>query len=214
MSCLMRCLACLCCDVLCCECNCIIFPAPRCEYELGSLLGGDEDMQIQITSFAAGQPPHSKSGRQVPYLKVSSKQSRKSRKCVIYFHGNAEDIGSVMYFLEPIVQETNVTFYSVEYPSYGQYYSLSAALISDTIKQDALDFYDFLRREGARDERDVIVMGRSIGSGGASYLAAHRPVPALILMSPFDSIKKVARGLMGCVGGIVKQHFDNEEGLK
>lgn len=63
MSCLVRCLACLFCDVLCCECNCIIFPAPRCEYELGSLLGGDEDMQIQISSFTSGQPQSSKSGR-------------------------------------------------------------------------------------------------------------------------------------------------------
>lgn len=209
MSCLVRCLACLFCDVLCCECNCIIFPAPRCEYELGSLLGGDEDMQIQISSFTPGQSKSSKSGKEVPYLTVSSKLSRRSKKCVIYFHGNAEDIGSVMYFLDPIVQETNVTFYSIEYPSYGQYYSLSAALISDTIKQDALDFYDFLRRETAREEQDIIVMGRSIGSGGASYLAAHRPVRSLILISPFDSIKKVARGLMGCIGGIVKQHFDN-----
>ncbi len=30
-------------------------------------------------------------------------------------------------------------------------------------------------------------------------------------MSPFDTIKKVARGLVGCLGGIVKQHFNNEE---
>jgi predicted esterase len=35
----------------------------------------------------------------------------------------------------------------------------------------------------------------------------------LVLMSPFDTIKKVAKGLLGCLGGIVKQHFDNEEEL-
>ena len=52
-------------------------------------------------------------------------------------------------------------------------------------------------------------MGRSIGSGGASFLAGHRNVPLLILMSPFDSIKKVATRWVGCIGCIVKQHFDN-----
>lgn len=61
-----------------------------------------------------------------------------------------------------------------------------------------------------RTDEDIMVMGRSIGSGGASYLAGHKSVPLLILMSPFDTIKKVATGMVGCLGGIVKQHFNNE----
>lgn len=65
--------------------------------------------------------------------------------------------------------------------------------------------------ETKRSEEDIYVMGRSIGSGGASFLSGNRPVPLLILMSPFDTIKKVAKGILGCLGGIVKQHFNNEE---
>jgi len=57
------------------------------------------------------------------------------------------------------------------------------------------------------------VIGRSIGSGGASYLAAQRQVPLLVLISPFDTIKKVAARMVGCIGYMVKQHFDNEEEL-
>jgi hypothetical protein len=53
-------------------------------------------------------------------------------------------------------------------------------------------------------------MGRSIGSGGASYLAGHRSIPLLVLMSPFDTIKKVATSIVGCMGCIIKQHFNNE----
>lgn len=56
-----------------------------------------------------------------------------------------------------------------------------------------------------------MVMGRSIGSGGATYLAARRQVPNLVLMSPFDTIRRVARAHMGCAGSIVKQHFNNIE---
>jgi hypothetical protein len=62
-----------------------------------------------------------------------------------------------------------------------------------------------------RSKEDVMVMGRSIGSGGATYLAARKPVQLLILISPFDTIKKVAKDHFGCAGNIVKQHFNNEK---
>jgi hypothetical protein len=32
-----------------------------------------------------------------------------------------------------------------------------------------------------------------------------------MLVSPFDSIRKVSKELVGCVGYIVKNHFNNEE---
>lgn len=63
-----------------------------------------------------------------------------------------------------------------------------------------------------RSETDIYVMGRSIGTGGASYLSGNRQIPLLILMSPFDTIKKVATSILGCFAGLcVKQHFNNEE---
>ena len=80
-------------------------------------------------------------------------------------------------------------------------------MISNRIKADALAFYDHLLR--TRKREDVLVMGRSIGTGGASFLAGNRDIPLLILMSPFDTIKSVAAGMVGCIGWILKQHFDN-----
>lgn len=62
--------------------------------------------------------------------------------------------------------------------------------------------------------KDIYVLGRSIGSGGASYLASQKNISKLILISPFDTIKKVGNDLIGCFGHIVKQHFDNEESIK
>jgi hypothetical protein len=68
-----------------------------------------------------------------------------------------------------------------------------------------------LIREKKRTKDDIYVIGRSIGSGPAIYLSGHRPIPILILISPFDSIKKVAKHIFGCIGGVVKEHFNNEE---
>ncbi len=34
-----------------------------------------------------------------------------------------------------------------------------------------------------------------------------------MLVSPFDSIRKVSVGIAGCIGYIVKNHFSNEESV-
>lgn len=82
-------------------------------------------------------------------------------------------------------------------------------MISNTIKEDSLAFYEYLLSSG-KSTQDIFVIGRSIGTGGASYLAGNkRGVPGLILISPFDTITEVAKGMVGCLGCIVKQHFDN-----
>jgi pimeloyl-ACP methyl ester carboxylesterase len=39
------------------------------------------------------------------------------------------------------------------------------------------------------------LVGLSIGSGVAAYLARHRPVAGLILVTPFDSLETLARDL-------------------
>ena len=55
-------------------------------------------------------------------------------------------------------------------------------------------------------------MGRSIGSGGAAYLAVRKNIKNLALISPFSTIPKVAQDFVGCAGRfLVKNHFDNIE---
>ena len=41
----------------------------------------------------------------------------------------------------------------------------------------------------------IVAVGFSIGSGVAAYLARHRPVAGLILVTPFDSLEALARDL-------------------
>jgi hypothetical protein len=99
--------------------------------------------------------------------------------------------------------------YAIEYPTYGAYQDFCPARISDKIKEDSLAFYDYLMMTHRKKPEDIYVMGRSIGSGGATYLASNRHIPLLILISPFDNIRSVAIDHAGCIGCLVKQHFDN-----
>ena len=59
------------------------------------------------------------------------------------------------------------------------------------------------------NEKDIVICGRSIGSGPAVYLSANRNPGALILISPFKSLQQTAGSILGFMKFIIKQRFDN-----
>ena len=57
---------------------------------------------------------------------------------------------------------------------------------------------------------DIIVSGRSIGSGPACHLAAKFNPACLLLISPIKSVKDAARVLYGRVADyFIEERFDN-----
>jgi hypothetical protein len=58
---------------------------------------------------------------------------------------------------------------------------------------DALYILDTLTARESIALENVVVVGRSLGSGVAVDVAAHRPVRGVILITPFDSLLNVAR---------------------
>jgi fermentation-respiration switch protein FrsA (DUF1100 family) len=106
---------------------------------------------------------------------------------VLYFGGNAED---VLYTAESARQLHARRLLVTCYRGYGGSPGRpsQAALFAD-----ALAIYDqALRRPGVAPE-EIVVMGRSLGSGVATYLASRRPVRAAILVTPFDSMVAVGQ---------------------
>ena len=102
---------------------------------------------------------------------------------LLYFGGNAEDVAANIADFDAAFPARAV--YLVNYRGYGGSSGRpsEAALISDA---EAL--YDSLRV----GHEPIAVIGRSLGSGVAVALAAHRPVERLVLVTPFDSIANVA----------------------
>jgi hypothetical protein len=61
------------------------------------------------------------------------------------------------------------------------------------IREDATYVYNYVVGKMGFKEKDIIVVGRSIGTGVAlELLKKHKP-GALVLISPFVSIKSLAR---------------------
>jgi len=70
--------------------------------------------------------------------------------------------------------------------------------------------YDYFVTKLKIDPRDLIIFGRSIGSGPASYLASKRNIGALVLMSGFTSIRSVVKDFAGSWATyLIKERFDN-----
>jgi pimeloyl-ACP methyl ester carboxylesterase len=61
------------------------------------------------------------------------------------------------------------------------------------ICRDALYILDTLTARENIPMNHIVLMGRSLGSGVAVHVAAHRPVRGVILITPFDSLLNVAR---------------------
>ncbi|MFN7995758.1 MAG: alpha/beta hydrolase [Bryobacteraceae bacterium] len=108
---------------------------------------------------------------------------KEGSSAMLYFGGNAEDVS------------LNIPSFSTAFPDRAVYlmhyrgYGGSSGKPSETaLFADALALYDEVRAK----RPDIQVVGRSLGSGVAIYVASRRPVTKLVLVAPFDSIVGIA----------------------
>ncbi len=126
---------------------------------------------------------------------------------IVYFGGNGE---SVVYNAESFSKTfPNFTLYLVDYRGYGW---SSGEPTEANLFNDALLVYDEVKAK----HKEVNVMGRSLGSGVASYLSSKRAVHKLVLITPFDSIKNVAQKMYAIypMGLMLKDQYNSVEYLK
>lgn len=104
-------------------------------------------------------------------------------EALIYFGGNAEDVSLNM----PGFSEEfpNAAIYLLHYPGYG---GSSGKPTEKAIVADAFALFDFVNTR----HRDILVIGRSLGSGVAVQVASQRPVARVVLVTPYDGLKDIA----------------------
>ena len=110
-----------------------------------------------------------------------------ARGLVIYFGGNAEEVSG------QILDAAELAPWSVAAFNYRGYGRSEGDPSETALVSDALVIYDLLAARTNIDEERIVVLGRSLGSGVAVPLAAQRPVRAVILVSPFDSLRSIAK---------------------
>jgi pimeloyl-ACP methyl ester carboxylesterase len=116
-------------------------------------------------------------------LRISTR-FREGRQAVLYFGGNAEDVSYSLHELERNFPEAAI--YALHYRGYS---GSTGSPSEPALHADAQALFDRVRSLHS----DIIVVGRSLGSGVAVPLAADNEVKHLILLTPFDSLLNVAR---------------------
>jgi pimeloyl-ACP methyl ester carboxylesterase len=104
-------------------------------------------------------------------------------KALLYFGGNAENVSYTLPVLTAAFPGR--ALYLMNYRGYGGSTGkpTEAALVAD-----ALALFDKIHAEHS----DIVVMGRSLGSGVAIHLASLRAASNLILVTPYNSIQDLA----------------------
>ncbi|MBA4374349.1 MAG: alpha/beta hydrolase [Thermodesulfovibrio sp.] len=106
---------------------------------------------------------------------------------VIYFGGNAEEVS---WLIDEAERFGGWALALINYRGYG---SSEGVPGERQLLADALSIYDFFSARSDIDREKIAVMGRSLGSGVAVYLTHKRPVKGLLLITPYDSMIRVAQ---------------------
>jgi len=123
---------------------------------------------------------------------LAAPRGDKPNPVVIYFGGNAEEVS---WMLDSIGNPErggtpNIAWLLVDYRGYG---GSEGSPSEKALVADALSFFDHAAGLSSVDPERIYAFGRSLGSGVAVQLAAQRPVRALILATPYDSLAAVAK---------------------
>ena len=109
---------------------------------------------------------------------------RETPQAILYFGGNAEDVAYTLAEFSAAFPEHAV--YLMYYRGYGG--SLGRPT-EPGLHADAQALFEWVHHRHPQ----VIVVGRSLGSGIAIQLAAHQDVARLVLVTPFDSLLNIAK---------------------
>lgn len=130
---------------------------------------------------------------------------RGERPLLVYYGGNAEEVsGSLLD--RPRLKAGAFLF--MNYRGYGD---SGGKPSQKALCRDALSILDTMTARENIPWAHVVLMGRSLGSGVAVYVASRRSVGGVILVTPFDSLVRVARHHYPFlpVGLLLKHPFDS-----
>lgn len=127
---------------------------------------------------------------------------------VIYFGGRSEEVSWVAR--DAAAMFPGMAVLAMNYRGYGDSHGHPG---ERQMIADGEMLFDWLIAHRRVDPARVVVVGRSLGSGVAMQVAARRPVAAVTLITPYDSVLSMARrrfpGMP--VGFFLKHRFESDK---
>lgn len=110
--------------------------------------------------------------------------SSPNRGLILYFHGNAGDLDGWGLVAQELSAAAQMDVWIVDYPGFGkspgvikneeQLYRFAEAMWADALKM--------------YPEEKLVIYGRSLGTGVATRLAAHKKPALVLLETPYESV--------------------------
>lgn len=129
---------------------------------------------------------------------------------VLYFHGNRQNIERYARYAAYFTKN-NYEVWMIDYPGYGK----STGKRSEQILyDDALLFYETAQEKISPEK--IIIYGKSLGTGVASFLASKKDCRQLILETPYYSMLALAKHYFPLypVSKLVRYTFPTHQYLK
>jgi uncharacterized protein len=116
------------------------------------------------------------------YVRFFISANQKKKGVVLYFHGNRNNITRYADYASNFTKDG----YEVWMPDYPGFGKTTGTFSEERIYKDADTLYNLLSKEIPTDQ--IVIYGRSLGTGVASELASLKPCSRLILETPYCSI--------------------------
>ena len=157
----------------------------------------------------------SMSGYHFPAVMVRCKRAPATR-AILHCHANACDVGHIYELCQRDAECWQANVLLVEYPGYGTSPGVS---YERSVDRHVMCAYEYLVSDLGYKPENIVLFGRSLGSGPVCRLAARlqdegERVGGVILHSPFISVREVGISLLGHVANIISDRWDNRTPLR
>lgn len=142
-----------------------------------------------LSEIAFALPVNDRNSEQTLVLRgwLQLDKPSKQQPLIIYYGGNGEEVSWNFWGFEQLATKS---FLLMNYRGYGDSDGKPG---EQAFYDDALALYDHMVDVKGINPEHIVLMGRSLGSGVATYVASQREVAKLILVTPFDSLTEVAK---------------------
>jgi uncharacterized protein len=147
-------------------------------------------------------------GQDIGWKRLSSLQPAQGR--VLITHGNGGNAVERVNLANPLQKAAALDVYLLEYPGYGDR--------SGSPSESALFKAADLGLESLPTNGPIYLLGESLGTGVASYLAGQHPdqIAGVLLVAPFDNLTDLVqhhlRLLPAC--WLLREHYTSDEHLR
>lgn len=133
-----------------------------------------------------------------------------AQRSLVWFHGNAGNISHRLDNIRLLHDRVKINVFIFDYRGYGR----SEGRVSEEgTYKDGEAALQYLRSRRNIDSKRIVFFGRSLGAAVAAELAARQECLALILETPFSSIREMARVAFPFlpVANLLRTRYDVEE---